>query len=174
HEGRAFFTFGGRSTEIPDPEIIHVFGRTPGIPHIYYYRRREKNHWTAWERVDLDIEGDHLIPVVFEGRLYLFWAIITQKATDEKEPLKYWEVQLAWSVFHNNSWSAKRVSEASLPLDDLSFSAKPGKHIEKSNLFFKSKQNDGGLSISLHVHGGITIPPVAVFVSVEVKEGEFR
>ena len=38
-----------------------------------YRRRVDSAHWTAWEKVDLDIEGDHLIPVVWNRRLYLFW-----------------------------------------------------------------------------------------------------
>jgi hypothetical protein len=66
-----------------DEEILHVFGRTRGIPHIYYYRRWENSaFWTPWERVDLDIEGEHLIPVVWNQRLYLFWPIFTEKANE--------------------------------------------------------------------------------------------
>ncbi|MBD2565344.1 MULTISPECIES: Tc toxin subunit A-related protein [Nostoc] len=100
-------------------EILHVFGRTRGIPHIYYYRRWENSaDWTPWERVDLDIEGNHLIPVVWNQRLYLFWPIFTEKANEptqqEKEegsePRKYWEIQLAWSEDKNGKWSAKKVS----------------------------------------------------------------
>src|SRR5919199_2106727 len=100
-------------------EILHVFGRTRGIPHIYYYRRWENSaDWTPWERVDLDIEGNHLIPVVWNQRLYLFWPIFTEKANQpteqEKdagsEPSKYWEIQLAWSEYKNGKWSAKKVS----------------------------------------------------------------
>ena len=69
-------------------DTLHVFGRTRGIPHIYYYRRRiatggKTMYWTPWERVDLDIEGDHLIPVVWNRRLYLFWPIFTEKAKKE-------------------------------------------------------------------------------------------
>src|SRR5262249_19740106 len=50
--------------------------------HIYYYRRLMNNsEWTAWEKVPVDIQGDHLIPVVWNRRLYLFWPIFTQKAS---------------------------------------------------------------------------------------------
>ena len=70
-------------------EILHVFGRTRGIPHIYYYRRWENSaDWTPWERVDLDIEGDYLIPVVWNQRLYLFWPIFTEKANQPTEQEK--------------------------------------------------------------------------------------
>jgi len=69
-------------------EILHVFGRTFNTPHIYYYRRLivETNVWTPWEKVNLDIEGDHLIPVVYNRRLYLFWPLFEEKS-DEKQNL---------------------------------------------------------------------------------------
>ena len=56
-----------------DRNVLHVFGRTYSTPHLYYYRRKEGQVWTFWEKVDLDIEGNHLIPVVWNNRLYLFW-----------------------------------------------------------------------------------------------------
>ena len=60
-------------------DVLHVFGRTRGMPKVNYYRRRAHGAWTAWEQVNVDIEGDHLIPVVFNRRLYLFWPIFTEK-----------------------------------------------------------------------------------------------
>ncbi|HMN30696.1 MAG TPA: neuraminidase-like domain-containing protein, partial [Caldilineaceae bacterium] len=125
-------------------DVLHVFGRTFGTPHVYYYRRcvdasrwatwkrdesgahsiklREAtslfaNQWSAWERVDLDIEGDHLIPVVWKQRLYLFWAVFLEKAREPdtlesqkgKKPDKDWEIQLGWSEYRNGRWSAKKL-----------------------------------------------------------------
>ena len=103
-------------------DILHVFGRTRGTPSKYYYRRRVNSAiWTSWEKVDLDIEGDHLIPVVRNRRLYLFWLIFTEKAreVESKEPSEgpphmYWNIQLAWSEYKNKRWSPKKVSEKSL------------------------------------------------------------
>ena len=101
-------------------DTLHVFGRTLGIPHIYYYRRRiaaggETKYWTPWKKVDLDIEGNHLIPVVWNRRLYLFWPVFTEKARkggeQGKEPPKYWEIQMAWSQYRNGKWSAKKASK---------------------------------------------------------------
>src|SRR5262249_52381359 len=62
--------------------ILHVFGRTFHAPHIYYHRRLINNsEWTSWEKVPVDVQGDHLIPVVWNRRLYLFWPIFTEKAS---------------------------------------------------------------------------------------------
>lgn len=89
-------------------DIVHVIGRTRNTPHIYYYRQWvDSAAWTPWERIDLDIEGDHLMPVIYNRRLYLFWALIKEK--DEF----LWQVQMAWSEYKNGKWSAKKVSDDS-------------------------------------------------------------
>ncbi|NLL15222.1 MAG: hypothetical protein GX267_17625, partial [Fibrobacter sp.] len=43
--------------------ILHVIGRTYFYPHQFFYRRNHKviasqDHWTPWEKVDLDITAD--------------------------------------------------------------------------------------------------------------------
>ena len=124
-----------------DVNVLHVFGRTHGTPHIYYYRRWEnKDTWTPWEKVDLDIEGDHLIPVIWNRRLHLFWPLFREKTVQVKEmpsptfkestnangektfhsakekqqfPAKYWEISLAYSELANGKWSARK--ETSVP-----------------------------------------------------------
>ena len=62
-----------------DNAIVHVFGRTTGAePHLYYYRRYDYRQWTPWEKVELDIQGDYLIPAVVNKRLFLFWPVFTE------------------------------------------------------------------------------------------------
>ena len=66
--------------------ILHVFGRTLHTRHVYYYRQLINNaSWTAWEKVQVDIEGDHLIPVVWNRRLHIFWPIFTAIAAKPGE-----------------------------------------------------------------------------------------
>jgi hypothetical protein len=107
-------------TGTPDEvNILHVFGRTFAIPHIYYHRKLVNDGtWTPWEKVQADIEGDHLIPVVWSRRLYLFWPIFTEK-TDPKDnklsappsqPQTHCEIQLAWSEYKDGKWLPKRIS----------------------------------------------------------------
>ena len=110
---------------------LHVFGRTHATPHLYYYRRRvDDAHWTAWEKLDVDIEGDHVIPVVWNRRLHVFWVSFTEKTIEEplvipapgqamKEPVKYFEIELAWSEFKNRKWSAKKISNEKLRTNNL-------------------------------------------------------
>ncbi len=103
-------------------DILHVFGRTFNPPHIYYYRKLivETGVWTPWEKVTLDIQGDdegggvHLIPVVYNRRLYLFWPIFKKKTNQETDQA-YWEIQLAWSEYRQQRWTAKHVSTTFTP-----------------------------------------------------------
>jgi hypothetical protein len=114
----------------PDPavadgssDVLHVFGRTYATPRRYFYRRFEgqidKGRWTPWEKVDLDIAGDHLIPVVWNRHLYVAWPIFTEKTkpqtkeqrANSDDPEKYWEIKLAWSEYRNRRWLPKRISE---------------------------------------------------------------
>ena len=62
--------------------VVHVFARTHSTPHRYFYRRWiNQRSWSPWERVAADIEGDHLIPVVHNRTLLLFWPQVPRKGT---------------------------------------------------------------------------------------------
>jgi hypothetical protein len=121
-----------------EKEIYHVFGRTWNPPYVYFYRRGifpkdgpVADEWTPWERVDLDIQGDHLIPVVAKGRLYLFWLVFDRKpispsstdqpaesdnggSTASSPPKEQWQIRLCWSEYQGGKWSSKTVGEPSL------------------------------------------------------------
>jgi hypothetical protein len=113
-----------------DETIVHVFGRTPGAePHAYYYRRFDYRQWTPWEKMELDIQGEYLIPVVVNNRLFLYWPIFTEVADgvdnnsvpipNERRPgpfhvqqtSKRLRVQLAVSEYRQGKWTPKRVSK---------------------------------------------------------------
>src|SRR5260370_26704657 len=102
--------------------VLHVFGRTSNTPHIYYYRRFIDNTlWTPWEKVPVDIEGAHLMPYVWNGRLYLFWRIVAEKPDSEKNAqlpqgspsVTNWEIKLAWSEYKPGTPPSKAKSSPS-------------------------------------------------------------
>lgn len=126
-------------------KFLHVFGRTHNMPYKYFYRRwNEYQKWSAWEKVQLDIRGVedaensgvHLIPLVWKGRLYLFWPEFMEKAEESSAsnglsyrgredvnpsaltPNKYWEVHLAWSEYVDEAWTPKQVSKEKLKIKD--------------------------------------------------------
>src|SRR5262249_38078717 len=105
-----------------DHGTYHVFARTFNAPYVWYYRRLENGRsWTPWEKIDVDIEGEHLVPVIFQRRMHLFWTLfreVTKKVGPMNrkdkgpppEPVKDWEIHLAYSVYDRGRWSRKRMS----------------------------------------------------------------
>ncbi len=115
--------YDARSYEPVD--VVHMIGRTTlGAPYAYYYRRLEADrHWTPWERVPIDIdtvhdgkvEGAHVLPVIWNRRLYVFWPIIEEKpnrkltrgnAMNESKEHREWRKQHdQWQKTHDE-WVA--------------------------------------------------------------------
>jgi hypothetical protein len=86
--------------------------------------------WTPWEPVSAEIEGDHLAPVVWRDRLYLFWVTFLEKAkatnalitVDYKTPIsipssveKEIEAQLHWSEYLQGEWKTRESGEFDPP-----------------------------------------------------------
>ncbi|MCK5014071.1 MAG: hypothetical protein KAS66_09645 [Candidatus Omnitrophica bacterium] len=121
-----------------DPALntLHVIGRTYNEPK-YFYRRYAHQVWTPWEPITAEIEGDHLAPVVWRDRLYLFWVTFMDKPDENAQPgdktaneklykvklsdmmddikvagtKKQVEMQLHWSEYLQGKWSNRASSE---------------------------------------------------------------
>jgi hypothetical protein len=106
---------------------LHVVARTyGGDPKIYYYRQFiENRRWTPWVKIDQDIASDHIVLTVFNDRLYLFWAMFSEKSWEVDsvtlpdtskpsypvdKPKKYWQIQMAFTEYKNGKWTPKKVS----------------------------------------------------------------
>lgn len=140
-------------------DILHVIARTYANPHQYFHRTMENNEWTAWKKMEIEIDGNHLIPVVFNRRLCLFWLFFTGQH-EEQEPLdpqadsippppRYWKIQIAWSEFKKNRWTAKKLSGSC-------FESRHFKHDEillyekfKSGMSMRSTLDS---ALDLHIH----------------------
>lgn len=84
--------------------IMHVFARTLSQPQRYFYRRLQDGEWTPWEKVDVDIKSDHIVPVIWEKKLYLFWLTFTQKSYKRefsKLELNHWVNKVVQSNQNN-------------------------------------------------------------------------
>ncbi len=75
-------------------DVLHLFGVTPGEPPTYYYRTVQNAHygetepdrgvvWSPWRKVDVQIPVRKVAPVVYQGRLYMFWVEITTMPKNE-------------------------------------------------------------------------------------------
>ncbi|HEX7312611.1 MAG TPA: neuraminidase-like domain-containing protein [Pyrinomonadaceae bacterium] len=91
-------------------EIDHVIARTSGANRKHYYRRYEYGYWTPWELIKLEIEDNPVMPVVWRGRLLLFWLRILKQSPVDPE------------VLPDNSANGDDLS--SLSLSDLKAEAK--------------------------------------------------
>ena len=145
-----------RDQEQDGKDTLHVFARTRSAPHIYFYRRRNliTKVWTAWEKVNLNIEGNHLIPVVHYGRLLLFWA-----AFEEKD--SYWGINIFWSEYKQGKWLATRSSNSrpllQLELRDLDRNTEvTGEGIPVSGFLFRSSGQSDKLRIDLFTSYRVT------------------
>ncbi|MDV6297234.1 neuraminidase-like domain-containing protein [Rhodococcus aetherivorans] len=110
---------------------LHVIGRTFSVPHKYFYRRFANHIWSPWEPVGAEIEGDHLAPVVWRNRLYLFWLTFLESGkpfgtgpadTNELNKLptvqRTVEVQLHWSEYIDGEWSTHESGGYSAPAEE--------------------------------------------------------
>ena len=99
--------------------LTHIFI----ITRQYDYRR-----WTPWEKVEVDIVGDHLIPVVVNKRLYIYWPEFREEPDEDKnnnvnipsegqsgsqlpKTYKRAKLRLAGSEYRNKKWTPKKVSK---------------------------------------------------------------
>ena len=65
-------------------DVFHLFGATSTDPPVFYYRTCENlvasardikktAVWTPWKKIDVQITGRRVAPIIYNGRLYLFW-----------------------------------------------------------------------------------------------------
>jgi peptidoglycan hydrolase-like protein with peptidoglycan-binding domain len=111
----------------PRTNVLHVVARTAAEPARYYYRAFDLSYgsWSPWERIELDIVGDHVIPVVYDRRLHLFWLIFTEKPqkvrkqppvkasetpSNVPDPPGLLEIQLAWSARTRDGFGPRSLS----------------------------------------------------------------
>ncbi|MBC7826536.1 MAG: hypothetical protein H7122_02230 [Chitinophagaceae bacterium] len=112
-------------------DILHVFGRTNGATRQYYYRRYEYGYWTPWEKVTLNIEGEHLFPVIWKKRLFVFWLSIVEKAeqVDKSKDLveiskDTWgnhskisaSISMCWGEYYKGKWTSPKSTEPQQPI----------------------------------------------------------
>lgn len=103
---------------------FHVFARSHSDPPTYWYRRREDSYsWTPWEKIDAGVTGDHLVPVVYNRRLMLFWAEFMETNAESSDPesppdpSSWWEIRLSVSTYRDGKWSPKQTGQSALSLE---------------------------------------------------------
>jgi hypothetical protein len=119
--------------EIPrGKDTLHIIGKTKSQPHKYYYRCCHRkgnlaNVWAPWEAIDIDMQGNSVLPVMFNGHLHVFWAQFKpadnpgeadsishrdSRNNDVELPVPVnttvVDLSLCWSAFADGKWTEKR------------------------------------------------------------------
>ncbi len=68
-------------------ETCYVVARTAGAHRKYYFRELTGGNWTPWTQVQVDCEDMPITPIVWNGRLFLFWLKILKQANPGTKPL---------------------------------------------------------------------------------------
>ncbi|GLV54300.1 hypothetical protein KDH_11480 [Dictyobacter sp. S3.2.2.5] len=118
--------------EMPNPadNTLHVIGRSHNSPHKYFYRTFANQMWTPWVPVTIDIDGNHIVAVVWRQRLHLFWVTFVEKARQADtssstsnesykargdEPIavnpKQVDMQLNWCEYFQGKWDGRQASD---------------------------------------------------------------
>jgi hypothetical protein len=150
-------------------DILHVVARTKGNPYEYYYRQWiDGREWTPWEKLDADIEADHVILAVYDRRLYVFWPVVLQKAEgDAESTTDFFEMRLAWIERQNAQWGARRQSAEFATLDTkwewvdsktyFRLGSDPGLVIEWRENPYDTKEDLRGKFLIDGCTGGVTV-----------------
>ena len=154
--------------ESPDPasNILHVVGRTFSLPHTYFYRHYSGQMWTPWEPITVEIEGDHVVAVVWRERLHLFWVTFLERSRRNDTtrinnkmqlqdfgaesistvtPTKEVDIQLNWSEYFQGKWISRQSNGFE---NQITVSVE--NDFNSRNVFvFVSKLRDGSLLVNL-------------------------
>lgn len=154
----------------PASNTLHVIGRTYSIPHKYFYRRYTHQMWTPWEPVTAQIEGDHVVAVVWRDRLHLFWVTFLESVTSNSSgagdagdrrltDLRFNElistanqttqreiqIQLNWSEYFQGKWTTLESGGFGNPVR-----ATVDSFFDKGQVFIHVTEDaDGGVRINL-------------------------
>lgn len=126
---------------------LHVFSRTRAQPHRYYHCVRDiHGTWSNWNKVDADIEGDHLVPLKFNNKLYLVWPSFTERQVDDQsKDLVVLDISLNWVEQDiDKSWSAKKMISQSI--ESTSFAAGSN---QRSKIFCVAEVSEKEVEIQL-------------------------
>lgn len=91
---------------------LYLLARTRSEPRRYYLRERiDGDGWTPWEKVEADIASEHVLPVVFQRRLFLLWPLFEVGGPDRDRV----SFRMAWSVREGGTWRPARRSTRMFP-----------------------------------------------------------
>jgi len=163
-------------TNDPKENILHVIGRTSNPPHRYFYRQYAQHMWTPWEQVTAQIQGDHIVAIVWRDRLHLFWVTFMEKSeptnADDAPPAggdglaslplsdlvvsasayskKLLDTQLNWCGYFQGRWTQQKSSDfIRVTLSNAS------EDFKEEDVFIHASKGDGEGAVSIYLSGAV-------------------
>ncbi|MCS6286890.1 MAG: hypothetical protein H8K08_15825 [Nitrospira sp.] len=108
------------SNQHPIRRTLYIIGRTLNPPYAYFWRHcvdfgSPYMEWSPWQRIELDIQGDHVLPFVFQGQFYVAWPKFQQKDVKDKPDLL--DLRMYWSRWNGVNWD--RIENSREPIEIL-------------------------------------------------------
>lgn len=151
-------------------DVLHLFGVTASEPPQYYYRTIENIYkseeqpfkkgvvWNSWQKINLQIPVRKVSPIIYKGKLYVFWVQITTRPKNEN---------INGTSFFSGYRHTMTVKFSSLQLDGTWSSPQT---IDLTNEVFEN--GAGVIDDSLaspqerrYVSSGLGVPSVAEFLA---------
>lgn len=124
-------------------DVLHIFGQSRSLPITTWYRRLEDNtRWTPWEETGLDINTPRVAPVVYRGRMMLFWVEINEAVSQDEagNQIDTLQIRLCWSEKENEQWLPRRQAPITLDTEELGLTS-----VNQEWVCLRTVENDEGL-----------------------------
>lgn len=107
--------------QVPARRTLYLVGRTTNPPYLYYWRRCDAfgsagMEWSAWRRIELEIQGDHVMPYVWRGALYVAWPVLTERQSSSD-----WQLSFQWSRLDGSGWRRAESARVARDLAPVAF-----------------------------------------------------
>ncbi len=167
-----------------DRPVVHVLGRTRGLPMTYYHRTRvDDAYWTPWAKVPVDIPTDQVTLATHNRRVFALWVEAQEEAVSDgasagvkgdaqgsitieleagapaTPPPKVLRVRIGWSEYRDAAWTPKKIT----PLSEAR--SAPEDHFIASNLCIVAFERgaDQMLFVDVLARKGRTSKAIATF-----------
>lgn len=97
---------------------LYLIGRTLNSPYMYYWRRCSDfgfgssfMEWSPWQRIEIDITGDHVLIFILRDDLYIAWPQF-KRPEEGSARSKIWEINFSWSRLQGDKWNRVETSRA--------------------------------------------------------------
>jgi hypothetical protein len=123
------------SNGLPTFRTLYIIGRTTNPPYAYFWRQCESfgspyMEWTPWQRIEIEITGDHILPFVINRQLVIVWPAIKRSEPDANGEATL-EIKFNWSRYDGVRWCQPKISRDEMALARAErFDERQGVHLE--------------------------------------------